>query len=638
MTLAVGEHRFDLSAPGFKPFSETITVQSGEEGMYSPSLADITPPTVKLTVGQTDLPWDGVTHVHVETADNAGMTEVQLLLGDDLLGDVQGSALDYDLVPSDVPGLAGGGTFALTARAINGAGNSGEAVAHLTIIGPATPGAPVAAAAAATGQATPAEIATATPAGPADEAPAAVEAEPTAGAFAAPLRAPAAGTTISTSVVVTDITIPTYPFAAYLQTVVDPAEADYPVPVLDREAYDAAQPQPSLQTYTLITLENSYLRLSILPDLGGRIYECVYKPTGHDELYRNPVIKPTHWGPGTPEHPVGANWWLAAGGIEWGFPVEEHGYEWGTKWGYEPVSLPDGSAMVSLFTGDARRPYVVVDIILPPDSTAFVVRPHITNPIGASFRYKWWHNAMVAPGGSNTVGPNLHFIVPTKEMTVHSTDDSSLPAAGQELPWPEYQGRDLSRLGNWNQYLGLFARPAAQADFMAVYDTSVDEGLVRAYPSEVVKGAKIFAAGYRQPLDWHEWTDDPANQGSSYVEMHGGLAPTFDDWNELGPGDSVSWSETWYPVAGIGDVTFASAGGAMNVASAGNGVQVRLFVTQPVRGRLAITAPGSAPVSRQVEIMPDRPYSELVATSGAPGDVKVVLSDEQGLPVLSNSR
>jgi len=51
--------------------------------------------------------------------------------------------------------------------------------------------------------------------------------------------------------------------------------------------------------------------------------------------------------------------------------------------------------------------------------------------------------------------------------------------------------------------------------------------------------------------------------------MQGGLAPTYDDWVELGANDEVSWTETWYPAAGIGGLVHAEAGGALRVAAAG---------------------------------------------------------------------
>ncbi len=482
---------------------------------------------------------------------------------------------------------------------------------------PAAPAAP----ATATG-------ATASPGAPTASAAAGVP--PTGAAPSAPARAIA-----PTTLTISSISLPTYPYAAFVRDVTDPALMNYPVPVLDREAYEASQPQPQPQpvNYTLLVLENKYLRLSMLPELGGRVYECIFKPTGHDEFYRNPVVKPTHWGPGADIAPAGANWWLAVGGLEWGFPIAEHGYEWSTAWGYDPVSLGDGSVMVSLFTRDYRRPYVDVDVILPPDAAYFIVRPHITNPLDTPFRFKWWADAMLAPGGTNKPGPDLRFIYPVREMTVHSTDDATLPGAGRPLPWPVAGGRDLSRLGNWSGYLGFFERPAAQGDFTAVYDPAVDEGMVRVFPSAIARGAKGFGLGWQKPLDPELWTDD----GSAYVEMHGGLAPTFEDWSELAPGGTVTWSETWYPAAGIGDIAYANAHAALNLTRTGGSLRVRVFPTEPIRGSLSLVAPGSSaggaqPAVRPVDIAPDRPFDGEIPAG--PGPLEVVLTGAGGETLL----
>lgn len=434
----------------------------------------------------------------------------------------------------------------------------------------------------------------------------------------------------TTSYRVGQIALPSYPYEAFVRTVSDAALGDYPVPLLDRAAYDASNPQPASKTYRLLVLENRYLRLSILPDLGGRIYECTFKPTGSNEFYSNPVIKPTRWGPPSPPYPEGANWWLAAGGLEWGFPVEEHGYEWGTSWGFDHVTQANGGVMVTLFTrGGPQKPYAVVDIILPPDTAYFVIRPHIINPTGATFRFKWWHNAMLAPGPANKPGPNLRFIFPVSEVTIHSTGDPALPGAGQPMPWPVVNDRDLSRLGNWAQWLGAFQRPAAQGNFVGVYDPAADEGMIRIYPSNIARGVKLFAMGWSAAIGADNWTDD----GSGYVELHGGLWPTFNDWYELPPGGEVDWSEVWYPVARIGGVTAANDQGALALLPAAGRMKIGLFPASAMRGRLTVTLPGMAPLAQNVALTPAQPFVQEVTLAEAvpaQGAVAVTLVDAQG--------
>jgi hypothetical protein len=606
------------------PALPDLTAQAGVSGEPG---TNAVPPDVTLTSDLAAVPWLGTAQIRAGATGGSAVSDLELWAGEEQLAAFEGDTLAYELSPARTDGVAPGEPYTVTARAIDAAGNLGEASLVLQIGD--IPGELAAEPTAqdvnwpanATSTATLTQAAPTSP--PADATPpqpVTPESEQT----------PAIPTTLR----VTQVTIPTYPFEPYVRTVVDPSLGDYPVMSLDRAAYEASNPQPVPKNYKLVILENEYLRLGVLPELGGRLYQVVFKPTGNDELYQNPVVKPTGWGPPSPPYPAGANWWLAAGGIEWGFPVEEHGYEWATDWGYDFVPTADGGIMLSLFTRDSRRPYAVVDIILPPEKAYFIVRPRITNAWGSEFRFQWWANAMLAPGAANKPGPDLRFIFPNSEMTVHSTGDASLPGAGQPLSWPVVNGRDLSRLGNWSQWLGFFERPATSGGFSGVYDPAADEGLVRVSPSNVARGSKGFAPGWSAPIDSKTWTDD----GSGYVELQGGLTPSFNDWYVLPPGEEVTWDEIWYPVAGTGGVTHAAQGGAVHLAPSGNGLRVGIFPTEAVQGRLTITLPGMPPVVREVETSPAAPFLETIPYSGpvpAQGEVTVALTGAGGRTLLS---
>jgi len=358
------------------------------------------------------------------------------------------------------------------------------------------------------------------------------------------VRGPAPGTA---SFQTATLTIPTYPYHHCLQT---RSSGPYTYRWLDWGCYGS--PSPVSREYTLLVLENDHLRVTLLPELGGRIYQMIFKPTGHNELYQNPVIKPTHWGP--PEQ----GWWLAAGGIEWCLPVEEHGYEWGEPWSWSVVTSTAGVTVTLHDTDATDRLRATVDIFLPADRAYLAVTPHLENPTDDDIPYKYWTNAMLAPGGANTVGADLHFIVNADQVTVHSSGDF---AAGEVLDWPVHDGHDYSRLGNWDHWLGFFERPQAAADFAGVYDTGVNEGVARVFPSDIARGSKGFGFGWEHPIGWEEWTDD----GSTYVELHGGIAPTFWDTAVLSAGETLVWTETWYPVASIGTLSAATREAALGV-------------------------------------------------------------------------
>lgn len=582
---------------------------------------------VTISADQTDVPWDGQTTVIASASDPSGVASITVLLGDQVLATADDGDVSFQLIPGALEGVQPGTSLTLTAQAVDKAGNQGESTLNVRVMAPSA-GTPSADDAAQTE--TPAQATTTSAVGPTATASAPTAAPgvtPSPQATAQPVPA---ATPQETSYRVTEITLPTYDYASFLSDTTDPVTSSYPLRVLDRAAYEASNPAPQPKKYRLLVLENAHLRLSILPDLGGRIYSCVFKPTGNNEFYSNPVVKPTEWGPPAPPYPAGANWWLALGGMEWGLPVEEHGYEWGSAWGFDHVRLDNGGVMITVFTRQGpQNPYAVVDIILPPDTAYFIIQPHVINPWAAPFRFKWWTNAALAPGKPNKPTADLRFILPVSEVTVHSTGDLSLPAVGQAMAWPVYNGRDMSRLGNWNQYLGVFERPAATGSYMGAYDPALDEGMLRIFPADVTRGAKIFAPGWASPIDPDEWTDD----GSSYVELHGGLMPSFDAWYELPAGGEVTWSETWYPVARIGGVTYADGDAALSLAPANGKLRVGLFPTIAASGKLSISLPGVEPLVREVSISPAAPFVqelELPAAAPSQGEVAVTFTTTDG--------
>jgi len=374
----------------------------------------------------------------------------------------------------------------------------------------------------------------------------------------------------------TTLVIPTYPYASYLSTATNLAyNMDYQV--LDWGGYEAGHPVPVPVPYTLLVLENAYLKVSILPELGGRIYQLIYKATGNNELYQNPVIKPTVWGP------LEQGWWLAVGGIEWALPVDEHGYEWGMPWDWRVVTSTAGVTATLCDTWATDRLRAKVDIFLPAERAYLAVSPHLENPTDHNLEYKFWLNAMLTPGSGNALSSGLQFVFSADEVSIHSTGDDRLPGAhkmilGPEyrISWPVYNGVDYSRLENWDAWLGFFEYPEAANDFVGVYNYHGGEGVVRVFPSEIARGAKGFGMGWQHSLNPDIWTDD----GSAYVELHGGIAPTFWDHAYLEAGDVISWTECWYPFGEIGALSAATGEGALGLRFEGDVLHVGVHPTR----------------------------------------------------------
>jgi hypothetical protein len=422
------------------------------------------------------------------------------------------------------------------------------------------------------------------------------------------------------------VVLPTYPLARYQTDVIDPLY-NWPYKRFDIERFRQEAPKPTPRTYRLLVLENAYLKVTILPELGGRIWQVLHKPTGQPMFYQNRVVKPTHWGI---ENQKG---WLALGGLEWGLPVIEHGYDWGAQWGYLPLPYSEDLAAVTVFTPrDGRFLSASITISLRAGAASFEIEPTLSNLTDEKLAFSFWHDAMLAPGTGKRPSADLRFVLPTDRVTLHSTNDSALPQPGDPFAWPIYAQRDLSRLGNFQQYLGFFEAPAAHGGFVGVYDPTYDAGAVRVFPAETMRGSKVFSLGWQDRLTSDNFTDDD----SSYVELHGGLAPTFNDQYQLPPNGEISWREVWYPVAGIGALSAANELVALAVKPQTDELAIALYATRPLDGQLVYLVDGAAVASLPFQAQPDAPYRGRLPIAGKmSGTVTLEVQDSAGRPLLS---
>jgi len=422
------------------------------------------------------------------------------------------------------------------------------------------------------------------------------------------------------------VTLPTYPLERYQTDVVDP-QYNWPYKRFDMERFRQEAPKPAPRTYRLLVLENAYLKVTILPELGGRIWQVIHKPTGQPMFYQNSVVKPTHWGI---ENQKG---WLALGGLEWSLPVIEHGYDWGTPWGYLPLPYSEDLAAVTVFTPrDGRFLNASITISLRAGAASFEIEPTLSNLTDQKLAFSFWHDAMLAPGSGKRPSADLRFVLPTDRVTLHSTNDPVLPQPGDPFAWPLYAKRDLSRLGNFQQYLGFFEAPAAHGLFVGVYDPTYDAGAVRIFPAETMRGSKVFALGWQDRLTSDNFTDDD----SMYVELHGGLAPTFNDQYQLPPNGQISWREVWYPVAGIGNLSAANELVALSVQPQRKQWAIALYATRPLDGQFVYRMDGVTQESLPFQAQPDSPYRGLLSVTTSTTDRAILeVQDSAGRPLLT---
>ena len=398
-----------------------------------------------------------------------------------------------------------------------------------------------------------------------------------------------------------DITLNTYGWQDALVPT-EPNDPAYPYPRLDFDAVTGPVPR----VYRAVFIQNAYVQLVVVPELGGRLLRWTDRATGRQLLYANPVIKPTRWGY--------RGWWLATGGIEWAFPTEEHGLNEYRPWQYE--LLWNGVRVWD--TDDRTGMGVEVTIRLDGAHNSFALIPRITNLTAQPHAYQFWANAMLTLSDDadklhpNVPSPDLTFILPDDAVTVHATDDGSLPGPGGQMAWPVHGGRDFSRYSEWHKYLGIFAHPA-RAGFVGAYDLGNDQGIVRVFPHTTATGVKLFCLG---DLSSSLWTED----GSRYFELWAGLTPTFWDHWTLQPGASVTWTEYWYPVSGIGGYNWANAEAAIRLLHSGDEAAVAVATSRALNGTVVLRRGGGEVQRWDVSIAPGRPFRASGGPAPGGGD------------------
>jgi hypothetical protein len=235
---------------------------------------------------------------------------------------------------------------------------------------------------------------------------------------------------------------------------------------------------------------------------------------------------------------------------------------------------------------------------------------------------------MLAPGGI-APGDDVRFYYPTSRAVVHSTGDPTLPEPGEEMSWPRYGDRDFSDYAQWRAWLGVFV-PELEAPWTAIVNATDKIGMVRVSTSDVVRGNKLFAFG--PDFDTSAYTDD----GSRYVEMWSGLTPTFRETARLEPGETVSWVEDWYPIAGCPGIVSATARGALYAEARPSGLSVAVMAPRRERWTLVTTQEGHDLQRIPLVTAPDEPFDTYVDLGNPAAPVLVQILDDAGREVISH--
>ncbi len=363
--------------------------------------------------------------------------------------------------------------------------------------------------------------------------------------------------------------IKTYPFS----------EPD-PVPILARSSLSGRGPRlyPYFffdklsktgveKEWKVVHLENPYIEVSVLPQVGGKIWGASEKSTGQDFIYKNHVLK-------FREIALRGPW--TSGGIEFNFGIVGHSPYAATPVDYLIRENPDGS--VSCVVGALDLPSRTrwsVTIHLPKDKAYFETKAFWYNPSPFHQSYYSWMNAAVK------ATDDLQYIFPGNHRIGH---DYSVPLS----PWPvDGQGRDLSWYKNndFGSYKSYFT-VGEYENFFGGYWHDSQFGFGHWALYDDVPGHKIWIWGLsRQGMIWEDLLTDTDGQ---YTEPQAGRYFNQSDHGLFSPYSGDSWREIWFPYKDIGPMVEASPLGVLNVEQGGDSVRISLFPLQKINDDLVL--------------------------------------------------
>ena len=321
----------------------------------------------------------------------------------------------------------------------------------------------------------------------------------------------------------------------------------YPVPICESisEVKEDAD-------YRAVILENDYLYVMILPELGGRIQRALDKTNHYDFIYYNRVIKPALVGLAGP--------WIS-GGIEFNWP-QHHRPSTFMPVDYSYTENADGSATVVL--GETDRINGTKSntcVTLYPDRAYLEIRGRLFNPTDYPQTFLWWANPAVSVGDStfSVFPPDVNAVMDHGKRAV-----STFPIATGEYYKADYSaGVDISRYKNIRVPTSYMAAHS-DFDFVGNFDESRDAGLLHVADHHVSPGKKQWTWGCGH--FGRTWDQNLTDEDGPYIELMTGVyCDNQPDFAWLKPQEEKTFVQYFMPYKTVGRVCNATRDAVLGI-------------------------------------------------------------------------
>ncbi len=393
----------------------------------------------------------------------------------------------------------------------------------------------------------------------------------------------------------------------------------YPNPVTDR-----LSDEPVDRPYQMVILENDYVQVMVLPEIGGRIFAGLDKTNNYDFFYRQHVIKPALIG-------LFGSW--MSGGVEFNWPMHHRpGTFLPTEYIIEDGA--DGSRTVWLSEHDPmEHTKGMVGVCIYPGKAIVETKVRLFNRNALPTNFLWWENAAVfASQEYQTVFPP-----DVNSVTFHTRQfEAAYPIARGPYAGLDFgDGTDISWYRNIPQATSYFAN-ASDYDFFGGYDHGQQAGVIHIANHHISPGKKMFTWGNGE--FGKAWERNLTDADGPYLELMAGVyTDNQPDFSWIQPYEARAFSQYWYPVQQIGASVNANLNLAVSLRVSDGVATVGASPAQAFpAARILLAAGDQTLLDQQADIAPGAPFVESVALPAgvAERDLLLRVLDASGVELI----
>ncbi len=361
----------------------------------------------------------------------------------------------------------------------------------------------------------------------------------------------------------------------------------YPYPTVEKISSEKRDKE-----YEAVYLENEYLKVMILPELGGRIQRAYDKTNGYDFVYYNQVIKPALVGLTGP--------WIS-GGIEFNWP-QHHRPTTFLPVDVEILENEDGSR--SVLCHDVDQMYGtkgIAKFTLYPGRAYIEVEGQLYNRTALPQTFLWWANPAV-PVNENTQSvfpPDVHAV-----MDHGKRDVSRFPIATGVYYKKDYSdGVDISRYKNIPVPTSYMAEKS-KYDFVGGYDYGKEAGILHVADHHISPGKKQWTWGCG---DFGKaWDRNLTDEDGPYVELMTGVyTDNQPDFTWLKPFEEKTFKQYFMPYKAAGQVKNATTEAAVHLSLEEGKAKVIVYATGVYEDAdIVLTAGGETLLDMKTKLSP----------------------------------